>query len=221
MRVLIACECSQVECKAFREKGYEAYSCDIQDCYGGHSEWHIKRDCFEVLQDSHWDLVIAHPPCTYLSICQGNLIFRRGGEVFNFPRWRKSLRAARFFRRFLSYYERTGVPVAVENPSIFYSRVGLPKPDYRCDPSEFGEIWHKPLNFWLRGLPYLLPEGSYCVNPKSWHYESALLCHDWNDRQTVSNFRSRSFVGVAKAMANQWGDFVAEKLKRGGAGGVR
>ena len=202
MRVLIACECSQVECCAFREKGYEAFSCDIQDSYGGHPEWHIKKDCFEVLQDSLWDLVIAHPPCTYLSNAGACRLFP--GGVLDLDRFHKGLAARDFFMRF---FDVVKCPLAVENPvpsKIF----NLPPCDMIVNPFMFGDPFKKRTCFWLRGLPALLDTS--CFFPG--------VCRCWvsggsKNRKNIGiansqRKRSQSFPGIAAAMADQWGDYV-------------
>ena len=110
MKVLIACEESQIECIAFRERGYEAYSCDIQDCSGGHPEWHIKGDALEAIRGGtvttcdglrhdigKWDLLIAHPPCTYMTAASACRMYPRKG-VLDTERLRKALEAKAFFR---------------------------------------------------------------------------------------------------------------------------
>lgn len=112
MRVLVACEESQEVCKAFRARGHEAYSCDIQDCSGGHPEWHIKADTLEMIK-MKWDLIIAHPPCTYLTTCGSPLVFNKDGSIKNRERYEKGLEAADFFMRFINADQPK---IAVENP---------------------------------------------------------------------------------------------------------
>ena len=96
MRVLVACEESQEVCKAFRARGHEAYSCDIQDCSGGHPEWHIKADALELIK-LKWDLIIAHPPCTYLTRSSGVRLFTPDHQIKDKERYEKGIQAREFF----------------------------------------------------------------------------------------------------------------------------
>ena len=113
MRILVACEESQVVTIEMRKLGHEAYSCDIQECSGGHPEWHIQADALELLK-FQWDLIIAHPPCTYLSSCGSPLVFNKDGTVKNRERYENGLKAAEFFMKF---YQADCQRIAVENPT--------------------------------------------------------------------------------------------------------
>lgn len=203
MRVLVACEESQEVCKAFRARGHEAYSCDIQPCSGGHPEWHIQDDVLRHLEG--WDLIIAHPPCTYLSNAGARWLFA-GGEI-NQDRYRKGLMAREFFMALLdACCER----IAVENP-VPSSIYRLPPPTQTIQPYEFGHPWSKKTYLWLKGLPPLVPtdiitdfkpfvsSGSYTRthDPK---YKGA------SRKGGSARSRSRTFSGIAKAMGEQWGN---------------
>lgn len=163
MKVLIACEESQTVCKAFRELGHEAYSCDIQKCSGGHPEWHIIGNVLNVLRPDKgiitfitfdgklhlinaWDLVIAHPPCTYLSAAGAVRLFDKNHNIKNAERYENGLQATRFFYRFLSLPYRY---VAVENP-VPLKIYGLPKYNQIIEPYYFGDPWKKKLAYGLR-----------------------------------------------------------------------
>lgn len=122
MKVLIACEESQTVCKAFRELGHEAYSCDIQDCSGGHPEWHLKQDVLPLLKQ-HWDLIIAHPPCTYMSKAGARWMYPKAGQLSE-ERYRQAMEAKTFFMRF---YNCQCKHVAIENP-VPLKVVNLPPP---------------------------------------------------------------------------------------------
>lgn len=111
MKVLVACEESQTVCKAFRERGHLAYSCDIKDCSGGHPEWHIKGDCVPVIEHNSWDMIIAHPPCTYLAVA-GACNLKKNG-VIDIQRYEKMLQAREFF---MYFYNLQGVRLCIENP---------------------------------------------------------------------------------------------------------
>ena len=189
LRVLIACEESQVECKAFRAVGHLAFSCDIKQCSGGHPEWHIQQDVIPLLDDG-WDIIIAHPPCTYLSNVSAPWMLP--GGVLSFPRWEKALSARQFFMRF---FEAKCKFVAVENPMPL-SILNMPAYSQIVQPYEFGEPWSKRTFLWLKGLPALMPT-MHLYKHKSWHFyhRSAIM-------------RSRSFEGIAQAMAVQWSDYV-------------
>ena len=209
MRVLVACEESQEVCKAFRERGHDAFSCDIQDCSGGHPEWHIKGDVMDWL-DEGWDLVIAHPPCTYLSnlgakhLYMGTERIKRQNDVFrlmNEDRIRAAIRARDFF------FVMLNAPcshVAVENP-IPSSIWQLPPPTQMIQPYFFGEPYKKKTYLWLRGLKPL--QSTNVVEP-------TMLWVDGGHAKTTkmqtfgfrdSKKRAKTFPGIAKAMAEQWG----------------
>lgn len=203
MRVLVACEESQEVCKAFRALGHEAYSCDLQECSVGRPEWHIKADALELLK-IRWDMIIAHPPCTYISNAGARWLYA-GGKL-NQERYEKGLEGKRFFLNFLyANCDR----IAVENP-IPSSVYGLPRYSQVIQPYQYGEPWSKKTCLWLKGLPRLEPteiveeykpfisSGSYSKNhdPK---YKGA------SRRGGCSKSRSKTFPGIARAMAEQWG----------------
>ena len=221
MRVLIACEESQKVCKAFRERGHEAYSCDIQECSGGHPEWHIKGDALPLLNGDcnfttevgceveikgKWDLIIAHPPCTYLTVT-GNSWFDTG--KYGQKAWqRMHMRneAICFFYRFvMADCDR----IAIENP-IGVMSTAYRKPDQIIHPYMFGDASRKGTCLWLKGLPVLKPtnivrpeiikykNGKGTDNP--WHMNTMHL-----PREERAKARSKTFPGIAQAMAEQWG----------------
>lgn len=150
MKVLVACEESQEVCKAFRAKGHEAYSCDLQDCSGGHPEWHIKADALEILKIK-WDLIIDHPPCTYLSNAGARWLW--AGNALNMGRYLQGLEGKDFFMKF---FNADCEKIAIENPipSNIYE---MPKCTQTIQPYEFGEPWSKKTCLWLKGLPPLKP----------------------------------------------------------------
>jgi hypothetical protein len=207
MRILMACEESQVVCKAFRERGHEAYSNDIIDCSGDHPEWHLKMDVFEAIASRHWDMMIAFPPCTFLTVT-GNKWFKP--EYKNrFPeREREREDAIQFFLKLT----RTGIKKwAIENP------VGIMSTEYRkpnqiVHPYYFGHEEAKKTCFWLRGLPRLngnLNRADLKFEPDYMVTKSGKRLPRWfgepsftKDRQKM---RSRTFDNIASAMAAQWG----------------
>ncbi len=197
MRVLVACEESQRVCIAFRERGFEAYSCDIQDCSGGHPEWHIKGDVLPLLKEK-WDLIIAHPPCTYLSNAGARFLYPKG--VLNEARLRKGLQAKDFF---MAFYYANCDRVAIENP-IPSGVYMMPPYSQIIQPWMFGHPVQKKTCLWLRGLPPLMPtdvteERQSSKIPGNW------FNHGGKERQQN---RAKTFPGIAKAMAEQWGDFL-------------
>lgn len=202
MKVLVACEESQAVCKAFRELGHEAYSCDVQECSGGHPEWHIRADALELLK-LKWDLIIAHPPCTYLSKAGGNRL-RINGEIQQ-PRFEKGVAAAKFFMEFIN----ADCPrIVVENP-IPLKIFGLPQYSQIIQPFMFGDPWMKTTCLWLKGVPPLMstdivvPTGKW-VN--STDHRKVKVNDEWQTSGKKSQKeRSKTFPGIAKAMAEQWG----------------
>lgn len=216
MRVLVACEESQEVCKAFRARGHEAYSCDIQECSGGHPEWHILGDALEALKGgsvttmdgvSHsvgkWDMLIAHPPCTFLSNAGARHLWRN--HELNLERYAEGLNAKQFFLRF---YNADCEKIAVENPvpSRIYE---LPKYNQTIQPYEYGHPFSKRTCLWLKNLPNLQPTnvvqpiGTYCPSGSYRRsHDSRYLGLFTRDR---AKNRSKTFPGIAAAMAEQWG----------------
>lgn len=210
LRVLIACEESQAECIAFRNLGHEAYSCDIQKCRsGGHPEWHIHSDVLPLLdglqdfltQDNtphhvdSWDLVIAHPPCTYL--CKVSSVqLTKHGQVD--PIRLCKLKMARDF--FYLCLHARATYVAVENP-LPMALAQLPAPSCFIQPSWFGVKYTKKTLYWLRNLPPIVPTLEY-PNPKQFV------------RASRGKYRSRTFPEVAQAIASQWSSFILRDLKQ-------
>lgn len=205
--VLIACEESQAECMAFRARGFNAYSCDIQDCRpNGHPEWHIKGDVSPFLNGlttfatmdgqqhtvDHWHLIIAHPPCTYL--CKVSSVHMVINGQLNQERYQKMLQAREFFLQCLNAQADY---VAVENP-IPMARAQLPKPSCFAHPSWYGVKYTKKTLYWLKNLPPLMAEIDY-PNPKEFV------------RASRGKYRSRTFPQLANAIAKQWGDFIIQQ----------
>lgn len=187
-KVLCACEESQAVCLAFRSLGIEAYSCDILPCSGGHPEFHLQCDVREVLYDN-WDLVIAFPPCTDLCVS--------GARWFKQKRLDGSqARSIDFFNLFTCL----DVPhVAIENPVGIMSTL-YRKPDQIIQPWQFGHGETKATCLWLKGLPLLVPTDIVSGREHSIH-----LMPPSSDR---SKLRSKTYPGVANAMASQWSRFL-------------
>ena len=218
MKVLVACEESQTVCKAFRERGHEAYSCDIQEPSGGHPEWHILGDAIAALDGGvittmdgkqhdvgKWDLLIAHPPCTYLTLA-GNKWFKPE-FADRFPDRQKQRKEAVDF--FMAIANADCDRIAIENPVGVMSSQWR-KPDQYIEPYMFGDPEKKKTGLWLKGLPLLKPTSIvepviiHCksgANEPRWHMETMKLPP--NERAKA---RSKTFPGIAAAMAEQWGD---------------
>ena len=195
MKVLIACEESQTVCNEFRKLGYEAFSCDILPCSGGHPEWHIKGDVLEQL-DKGWDLMIAHPPCTFLTKAGTRWLFPKG--KINQERHTKGLKAKEFFLTLLN----ADIPrIAVENP-VPHKIFEMPKETQIIQPCEFGHKLKKTTCLWLKGLPKLKPtkivEPEFYIDKKGIRHTKLT---GWSVKR-----KSKTFRGIAKAMAEQWGN---------------
>lgn len=204
MRILVACEESQAVTKELRRLGHEAYSCDITPCSGGHPEWHLQQDVIPLLNEK-WDMILAFPPCTYLTVT-GNRWFnveRYGDKAIQRHKDREE--AAKFFMKFAN----ADCPrIAIENP-VGYMSTAYRKPDQIIHPYMFGDLARKATCLWLKGLKLLEPtnivepviikykNGKGTDNP--WHMETMSLPPDERSRQ-----RSKTFPGIARAMAEQW-----------------
>lgn len=205
MKVLVACEESQEVCKAFRELGHEAYSCDIQECSGGHPEWHLKQDVIPLLNQD-WDLIIAHPPCTFLTVT-GNRWFnveKYGDKAIQRQKEREE--AVEFFMQFAN---AKCEKIAIENPIGYMSTV-YKKPTQIIHPYMFGDPARKATCLWLKGLPKLIPTN--IVEPIIIHYQNGKGTDNPWHMETMklppkerAKARSKTFPGIAKAMAEQWG----------------
>lgn len=210
LNVLIACEESQAECNAFRALGHNAFSCDIQPCRPkGRKDWHIQGDVTPYLSGKatfrtmdgkrhkleKWDLIIAHPPCTYL--CKVSSVHMMKNGILQQDRYEKMLLAKAFFNLCLNAQAPF---VAVENP-LPMARAGLPKPDCFLHPSWFGVKYTKKTLFWLKNLPPIMPEKEY-PNPKQYVHSSR------------GKYRSRTFPEVADAIARQWSAYILDELRK-------
>lgn len=207
MKVLVACEESQTVCKAFRERGHEAYSCDIQEPSGGHPEWHIKADAIEILFSQKWDLVIAHPPCTYLSNAGACRLYPKAGEIDK-DRYIKGLKGKEFFMAFW-WYGKNGGRIAIENP-IPSKVFELPEKSQVIQPYEYGDPYTKKTYLWLFNLPKLQPTNIVeerrpyvCGNAEIWKKQAANGVVYGKEKS--AKHRSKTFPGIAAAMAEQWG----------------
>ena len=225
MKVLVACEESQEVCMAFRAKGHEAYSADIQECSGGHPEWHINEDVLPLLNgdctfvtqgseswvhiDGPWDLIIAHPPCTHLAISGARW----------FPEKQKDFRQQKAVVMFMQMMLANAKQIAVENPIGIMSSC-YRKPDQIIQPYEYGHATKKATCLWLKNLSKLRPTNIVepeiieyvCKNGKIARFGVGIgQAVDENGKKygfsdpMTAKLRSKTFRGIAKAMADQWG----------------
>lgn len=195
--VLVACEESQTVTKAMRAVGVLAWSCDVQDCSGGHPEWHIKGCALDALESEEWDLVIGHPPCTYLSTA-ANRVWHAPGRA------EKRAEALEFF---LKIANANCPRICVENPQG-YPNTAYRKPDQTIHPWMFGDPEFKRTCLWLKGLPKLVPDTGAVPPERTERWSNGKLkafterIPECKDRKKI---RSKTFPGIARAMAEQWG----------------
>lgn len=215
LKVLVVCEESQTVCIEFRKLGHEAYSCDIQECSGGHPEWHIQQDVTPLVNgrclfntmdgmihniDVKWNLIVAHPVCQYLSNAGAKHLYK--GKVLNEERYKKGLKAKEFF---MLFYDVDCDHIAIENP-IPSKIYGLPQYTQSIQPYYFGHPYSKKTCLWLKGLPELKPTNIISKDK----IQSTKIPGNWfnkggKDRQKN---RSKTFQGVGQAMAAQWSDYI-------------
>lgn len=208
MKILVACEESQAVTKEFRKLGHEAYSCDILSCSGGHPEWHLQQDIKPLLKKK-WDMIIAFPPCTFLTVT-GNRWFnieRYGDKAIKRHSDRKE--AIKFF---MMIANADCEKIAIENPVGTMSSEWR-KPDQIINPYQFGDPFEKKTCLWLKGLPKLDPTN-IVKTPKRTEYKSGKTMPAWYaeawklPKDERAKLRSKTFPGIAKAMAKQWGKIV-------------
>jgi len=190
-RILVACEESQAVCKAFRALGHKAWSCDLQACSGGHPEWHIQDDCIAVIGRGYWDIIIFHPECTYMAV-SGNRWYGKG-----VPGHGKRIKAVRWTLNAWALICEHSDSSVLENPvSVIFSEPELSNPQY-IHPWQFGHGETKKTGLRIRNLPELKPT---CI--VSGREQIVWKMPPSADRKKL---RSKTYSGVAKAMAEQWG----------------
>ena len=221
MKILVACEESQAVTIELRKLGHEAYSCDIEPCSGGHPEWHIMEDVtflvdgFNVfktvdgvrhtsLLGRNWDMIIAFPPCTYLTNAGARHLWKN--HELNQERYEKGLEGKKFF---MMFYNANCEKIAIENPTP--SRIyELPEKSQVIQPYMFGHPFTKRTQLWLKGLPLLLPTEE--VEPERTWCPSGSYSGKHGDKHRGmfttdrAKNRSKTFPGIAKAMAEQWAE---------------
>lgn len=204
MRILVGCEESQAVTKELRALGHEAYSCDILPCSGGHPEWHLQQDIFEVIDQGGWDLMIAFPPCTDLAVSGARHFERKRADG-------SQQRSIDFFMALVN----ADIPrIAIENPIGIMSTT-YRKPDQIIQPWMFGDKAQKSTCLWLKGLPLLeatdiVEKGEFFEFTSAkgekkrqpmWYYKAL---QEAKTPQQRSMLRSKTFDGIARAMATQW-----------------
>lgn len=217
INVLIACEESQRVCTAFRDLGFNAYSCDLIPTSGDYPQYHIQGNATQIIKSGLWHIVIAHPPCTYLSNAGACRLYPKKG-VLNVERYKKGLQAVEFFNVFVNAKIKYK---AIENP-IPSKIFGLPPYTQTIQPYEYGEPWSKKTCLWLYNLPPLKPTNivddykpfvSCGTSKNKGNREKA----GFSRAGGAAKIRSKTFTGIAKAMADQWGNFVLKELNKNNA----
>jgi hypothetical protein len=209
MKILVACEESQAVTKELRKLGHEAFSCDLLPCSGGYPEWHYQQDVFEVINKG-WDMMIAHPPCTFLAVSGARWLYNKDGSK-NEERWNNQAEALDFVQRLM---DAPIDKIAIENPiSVISSNIR--KPEQIIQPWMFGDKAQKSTCLWLKNLPLLEPtdivekgefiefiskKGVKKKQPK-WYFDALKNAKTPAERRTL---RSKTFKGIAQAMAKQW-----------------
>jgi len=208
MKVLVACEESQAVTKEFRKLGHKAYSCDILPCSGGHPEWHIQGDAIKEAYSGKYDLMVAHPPCTYLAVSGARWMYNKDGSV-NQDRLEKQNKALFFVKQLMD----SPIPrIAIENPvSVISSQIR--KPDDIIHPWQFGHGETKRTCLWLKNLPKLKPtnivEGR---EERIWNMkDSNGKKLAWNSAE-IKKMRSKTYPGIAKAIATQYSDYHEREI---------
>lgn len=204
MRILLACEESQEVTKRLRAKGHEAFSCDILPCSGGKPEWHLQQDVTELLKEK-WDMIIAFPPCTFLTVT-GNRWFnieRYGDKAIKRHADRKE--AIEFFKMFAN---ADCDKIVIENP-VGVMSTHYKKPNQIINPYQFGDPFEKKTCLWIKGLPNLIPTN-IVEPPKRTEFASGKSMPTWYadawklPKEERAKLRSKTFPGIAEAMAEQW-----------------
>lgn len=210
LKVLIGCEESQTICKAFRELGHKAFSCDIQECSGGHPEWHYQDDIFNVIKSRKWDLIITHPPCTHLAVSGARHFKEKQADG-------RQQDAIDFFINLFNTACKYSYHVAQENPVCIMSNIWR-KPDQIIQPFYFGDEFMKTTCLWLHNLPHLYHNAEVNLfDSKITHiskgefitFESGKKMSKWYANSAGNGKeRSKTFPGIANAMATQWSEYI-------------
>jgi len=198
MTVLVACEESQVVCKAFRDAGHEAFSCDLQPTRGN-PVWHIQGDALIQAYTGDWDMMIAHPPCTYMS--KAGARWMHSGGIVNEARYALALEAKDFFLALMNAPIRK---ICIENPTPL-KIVGLPPHSQAVQPYEYGDPYSKRTLLWLKNLPLLVPTDIVDYTPyMPSNTGGKKRGQSYTYRGISKRASSQTFQGIAQAMASQW-----------------
>lgn len=200
MRVLVACEESQAVTKELRRLGHEAFSCDIEPCSGGHPEWHLQEDVTPLLKQ-RWDMIIAFPPCTHLAV---------SGAAW-FEQKRKDGRQQAAIDFFMLFVNAECERIAIENPVGIMSTI-YKKPSQIVQPYEYGHMEQKKTCLWLKGLPLLQPTNNVYAQMTELPKNKRERLHYLPPSPERAKLRSKTFPGIAKAMAEQWAGANKEGL---------
>ena len=223
MKVLIACEESQAVTIEFRKLGIEAFSCDIQECSGGHPEWHYQEDVFKVIDREQWDIMIAFPPCTYLTVTGARWMYNKDKSI-NTERKINQDAGLDFVRQLLNSNINY---IALENPVGAISNA-IRKPDQIIQPYYFGDQAQKTTCLWLKNLPPLFHSSGKSIFNEATHVSKGEMIttstgktfSKWywetskgkgKERQKL---RSKTFPGIAKAMATQWTEYILSQKSK-------
>ncbi len=231
LNILVACEESQAVTRELRLLGHNAYSCDLLPCSGGHPEWHFNFDVFQVIENrggtlqngriisiqNNWDLMIAHPPCTYLAVSGARWFYHPDDRLLpvnnrrphpKFPNREQDRNDALEF--FIALYNSPIEKIAIENP-IGTVNTKFKKPNQIIHPYQFGESASKATCLWLKNLPNLEPTLIVDKGPRTifksgksqpkWYSDALINAKTTEERRTL---RSKTFNGIARAMAEQW-----------------
>ncbi len=214
LKVLVACEESQAVTKAFRKLGHRAYSCDLLPCSGGHPEWHLQGDAIELANSADWDLMIAHPPCTYLAVSGARWLYNKDGTR-NEERFVNQAKGLAFVRQLMD------APIdyiVIENPvSVISSQIR--KPNQIVQPYHFGDEASKKTCLWTKNLPDLIhtnvvgkgemkewvDKNGKTKRQAMWYYDALSKAKTPEERRTL---RSKTFDGIANAMAEQYSQAI-------------
>lgn len=216
MKILVACEESQAITNELRKLGHNAYSCDLIDCSGGNPQWHIKGDAVNIAYNTgfDWEMMIAHPPCTYLSVSGARWMYHpddkhlktedRRPHPSHPDRKRQQRMGLDFVKRLM---DAPIEKIAIENPvSVISSKIR--KPDQIIQPFHFGDPHRKTTCLWLKNLPLLahtnVVEPDFVIGKDGKKYSMIHYMSQWKEKAERARLRSKTFPGIAKAIAAQW-----------------
>lgn len=224
--ILIDCERSQEVCKAFRDRGFNAFSCDLEDEYGGHKEWHIKCDAIKALYSQKWNLVIAHPPCTrlansgvrWLSSRKPRIGYSWNDATKTYLRddakiWDEFYEGCRFFNHFV-LYGKLGNMISIENPVQHKYAIQEinSRPTQTIEPYQFGHLEKKKTCLFNFNIPNLKETKNVFEEMMKLSYSERTKVHYASPGPQRATIRSKTYPGIAKAMAEQWGDYLLKTL---------